>query len=152
MKHLILFCCIISSTLAVNSNGKYEEQTTRQIKISYFKKYNMIEWLRENFKENIIKMIGNNSNSLKQFQISILKGRNAECLLNKYGDLERYDLELNERNKENNALNYEKFIRHWNNLSATLEMNYNKEIVQYFNNMVDLKVFLILIDYKYKIK
>ena len=132
MKYSIFFCLL--STISISAmNYDYEEsQTTRQIK-----KYNLIEWLRQDFKDNIIKkLIGNNSNNLKQFQTSILKGRNAECLFNKYGDLDKYGYELNEKNKENMALNYQVFTNHWNNSTARIEMKSDKKIVEYFNNMV----------------
>ena len=73
--------------------------------------------------------------NLRKFQLFILKARNSECLINKYGDLKHldYELELGKLNEEAEKKNWTQFKY----LNQTKVQTYNKDMVEKFTQLVN---------------
>jgi hypothetical protein len=71
--------------------------------------------------------------NLRKFQLFILKARNAECLINKYGGLEQLVYEINRLNIKAEMKNWTQFKY----LNQSIGQKYSKDMVDKFNELVN---------------
>lgn len=125
MKVFALLCLLISLINASKLN-------LNDAKIDEKHKMQLIEWIKNDFTSSLINSSSDPNLELKQLQTYVLKSRNAECLFNKYGDLEKYAEELDQLSQ--NEFNFNQFVNAWKNTSSFNSIDLNT--VEKFNQMV----------------